>query len=53
MQNLVQKDPEMKDGNKNKSTAISEIKSLLIIILIALCFRTFVLEIFYVPTGSM
>lgn len=53
MQNLVQKDPEMKDGHKNKSTAISEIKSLLVIILIALCFRTFVLEIFYVPTGSM
>lgn len=53
MQNLVSKDPKIKDGHKNKPSTISEIKSLLVIIIVALCIRTFIIEIFYVPTGSM
>ncbi|MCP5369274.1 MAG: signal peptidase I [Rickettsiaceae bacterium] len=53
MRNFTQNTPHTLDSNKNTPSTTSEIKSLLVIILLALCIRTFLLEIFYVPTGSM
>ena len=42
------------EANLNKKTnAIQELKSLLYVVLIALAIRVFIIELFFVPTGSM
>lgn len=43
---------QLSDKNK-KSDVISEVKSILTVIFIALLIRTFIIELFLVPTGSM
>lgn len=45
-------EPELKAENKPTSI-VSEAKSIVFVIFIALLIRTFVIELFYVPTGSM
>lgn len=43
----------LKLSKLQKKSLISEIKSILIVVIFALCIRTFIFELFYVPTGSM
>ena len=38
---------------KKKNSTKSEVKSLILVIVLALAVRTFVVELFYIPTGSM